>query len=73
VCTADPGFDVDVTVTSDVETLYQVWVGTTPLKGALRAGRLRFDGASALVRRMPDALQLSPVAPMVTAAAASAG
>jgi hypothetical protein len=33
---------------------------------ALKSGKLEFDGPSALVRRMPEVLQLSPVAEMVS-------
>jgi putative sterol carrier protein len=62
VCHADPGFDVDVTITADVETLHRVWLGREPLSHALRAGRLAFDGPRALTRRMPDALQLAEIA-----------
>jgi DNA-binding HxlR family transcriptional regulator/putative sterol carrier protein len=68
VCVADPGFDVDVTITADVKTLYQVWLGRLPLRDALRDGRLRFDGPPAIVRRMPTVLRLSPVADIVRAA-----
>jgi len=68
VCLSDPGYEVDVTITSDVSTLYQVWLGHLAIKRALRDGRLVFDGPSALVRRMPAVLQLSPVAETVRAA-----
>jgi DNA-binding HxlR family transcriptional regulator len=67
VCLIDPGFDVDVTITADVGSLYEVWLGHLPLKQAIRAGRLEFSGAPALIRRMPAILQLSPVAPVVAA------
>lgn len=68
VCTYDPGFDVDVTVVSDLPTLYQVWLGQLDLRAALRDGRVAVHGTPALVRRMPDVLQLSPVASIVAAA-----
>ena len=67
VCTADPGFEVDVTIISDLSSLYQVWLGRLPVKSALRAGRLEFVGPSTLTRRMPAVLQMSPVAPLVGA------
>lgn len=70
VCLADPGFEVDVTITSDVGTLYQVWVGRLPVKDAVRSGRLRFAGPGALTRRMPAVLQRSPIAEIVSAARA---
>lgn len=67
VCLVDPGYEVDVAMVSDVSTLYRVWLGRTPLRDAIRAGSITFEGPAALVRRMPDVLQLSPVAEMVRA------
>jgi DNA-binding HxlR family transcriptional regulator len=67
VCLADPGYEVDVAMVSDVATLYRVWLGRTPLRDAIRAGSITFEGPSALVRRMPEVMQLSPVAEMVRA------
>jgi putative sterol carrier protein len=65
VCLSDPGFETDVTITSDVVSLNQVWAGRLSVNTALRSGRLRFDGPSALTRRMPGALRLSPFASIV--------
>ena len=58
----DPGCAVDVTVTCDVSSLLQVWQGRLPLREALRSGRVEFSGPTALVRRMPALLLLSPFA-----------
>ncbi len=66
VCLADPGFDVDVTITSDLSTLYQVWLGRLALPAALRTGRVELAGPRALTRRMSAVLQLSPVASLVS-------
>jgi DNA-binding HxlR family transcriptional regulator len=68
VCLSDPGFEVDVTITADVDALQQVWLGRLPLRDAVRDGRIEFQGPSALTRRMPRVLRLSPVAPLVRAA-----
>lgn len=68
VCMTDPGFEVDVTIRSDVATLYQVWLGRLPLRDALRSGRLGFEGPAALTRRMPSVLCLSPIAGVVKSA-----
>jgi len=65
VCLTDPGFEVDVTITSDLSTLYQVWMGRLPLRQAMRDDRLSFIGATALTRRMPAVFQLSPIAETV--------
>jgi DNA-binding HxlR family transcriptional regulator len=73
VCLVDPGFDVDVTITSDVASLYQVWLGRLKVNDAIRSGRLEFSGPSALTRRMPSVLQLSPVASIVEAVTTARG
>lgn len=68
VCTSDPGYPVDLTIVSDVSSLYQVWLGRLPIAAALRSRRIIFDGPAALRRVMPDVLTLSPAAPLVVAA-----
>ncbi|MET0661527.1 MAG: winged helix-turn-helix transcriptional regulator [Ilumatobacteraceae bacterium] len=68
MCHTDPGYPVDVTISSDVSSLYQVWLGRVPLAAALRSGRLRFEGPASIRRVMPDVLKLSPAAPLVAAA-----
>jgi DNA-binding HxlR family transcriptional regulator/putative sterol carrier protein len=68
VCLSDPGYNVDVTVRSDLSTLYQVWLGRLPVKAAVKEGRLSFDGDRALTRRMPTVFCLSPIAETVAAA-----
>ncbi len=68
VCHVDPGFETDVTITSDVASLYQVWLGRLPVADAVRSGRLSFTGPSALTRRMPSVFRLSPVAEAVRSA-----
>lgn len=67
VCMTDPGFPVDVTISSDVASLYAVWLGRLPLTAALRSGRVHLDGSTAVTRRLDEVLQLSPVAPFVAA------
>jgi DNA-binding HxlR family transcriptional regulator len=68
VCKFDPGFGVDATVETDVRTMYLVWMGKHDLRAALRAGDVTIHGSPAVTKRLPQALQLSPVAPFVTAA-----
>ncbi|MEV5833039.1 helix-turn-helix domain-containing protein [Nocardia sp. NPDC052112] len=62
VCDADSGYQVDVTISSDVESLYQVWLGRIPRSHAMCTGRAEFAGRTALTRRIPSVLQLSLVA-----------
>jgi len=71
VCMADPGFPVDVTISSDVASLYAVWLGRLPLPVALRSGRVRVEGPTAVTRRIDEVLALSPVAPFVAATRAT--
>ena len=70
VCVTDPGFSVDAVVRTDLRTMYNVWLGRQELLGAVRDGDIEIDGAPAVVRRLPDWLQLSPVAAIVRDAAA---
>ena len=69
VCMADPGYPVDLTISSDVASLYAVWLGRMPLPVALRAGRVTVQGPSAVTRHLGEVLQLSQVAPFVAASA----
>jgi DNA-binding HxlR family transcriptional regulator len=50
VCVRDPGKDVDIYFTTDLRTMIQVWVGDTPYKTAIRDGKLKLVGPSALTR-----------------------
>jgi DNA-binding HxlR family transcriptional regulator len=69
VCMADPGYPVDLTISSDVASLYAVWLGHMPLPVALRAGRVTVQGPTTVTRRLDEVLQLSPVARFVAATA----
>lgn len=67
ICLHDPGFGVDATVRTDLSTMYQVWLGKLPLRRAVEDGRLELHGSPAIVRRLPAALDLSPIADVVAA------
>jgi len=71
VCLTDPGFEVDVVVTSDLDTMHQVWLGRTPLADALKDESIQLDGTPALVRSFSRWFQLSPIAYAVRAASTS--
>lgn len=58
VCDHDPGFDVDVFVRCDLPLLYRIWYHQQSIASAVKSGQLRFEGAPALVRRMPKVLDL---------------
>ena len=65
LCFTDPGFDVDVTLESPLGVLYQIWLGALalPRRGAQRPGHAHAAAREA-VRRLPDALKLSPARPV---------
>ena len=62
-----PGFGIDATIESDLPTMYKVWLGRMPLRAALKEGLVEFSGTAAVVRRLPAALELSPIAGAVAA------
>jgi DNA-binding HxlR family transcriptional regulator len=68
VCYADPGFDVDALLRSDLATLYRMWEGEIELLDAVKAGSIELTGPRWITRGLPRWLQLSPVAPYVRAA-----
>jgi DNA-binding HxlR family transcriptional regulator len=70
VCYADPGFEIDAVLRSDLATLYRMWEGEIDLLDAVRAGSIELSGPRWIVRGLPRWLQLSPVAPIVRAARA---
>jgi DNA-binding HxlR family transcriptional regulator len=59
VCYTNPGFEVDLTVDTDVRTLTEVWVGKRPLRQCIRERSVQLDGDKALKQAFPDWLQLS--------------
>jgi DNA-binding HxlR family transcriptional regulator len=65
VCLTDPGYSIDVTVTSDLSSMYQVWLGRIPLLDAVRNRQVVFEGEKSLTRRMPSVFQLSIISEMV--------
>ncbi|OJU88798.1 MAG: transcriptional regulator [Burkholderiales bacterium 66-5] len=45
LCTVDPGFDVDLYVSTDLRTLTEVWLGYSSWQRAMDSGALRLTGA----------------------------
>jgi len=71
ICMHDPGFGIDATVQTDLSTMYKVWLGKLPLRSAMREGSVEIHGTSAIVRRLPATLELSPIAGVVASATSS--
>jgi len=65
VCLHDPGFETDVYVVSDADTLYRVYLGKCDLRQALRAGLVTLSGPAGLVRAFPRWFRWSDFAPTV--------
>jgi DNA-binding HxlR family transcriptional regulator len=62
LCSVDPGFDVDLYVSTDLRTMTQVWMGYITLAQAKRDGRLTTTGDRQLETTMKSWLSLSPFA-----------
>ncbi|MBZ0114530.1 MAG: hypothetical protein K8J08_18850, partial [Thermoanaerobaculia bacterium] len=63
MCLKDPDLDVDLLITADLRLFVESWRGFRDLRGEIERGRIRVLGADDLVRRFPDWLLLSSLAP----------
>ncbi len=61
-CITDPGYDVDVFVTTDSRTITWVWYGDIALGSALADGSLDLHGARSLCRAFPSWLLFNELA-----------
>jgi len=59
VCDIDPGYEVTVTVTTDLRTMVRIWRGDLGWSRALRAGALEVRGPETLRRAVPEWFTLS--------------
>lgn len=59
LCKIDPGFDVDLYVSTDLRTMTAIWMGYTTVEDEARGGRLRLTGDETLRTAMPRWLGLS--------------
>lgn len=62
VCLKPPGFETDLTVTTSVRILAEIWRGLRPLGPEISAGRVLVEGESRLRRAFPGTLRLSAFA-----------
>ncbi|MGC9368756.1 MAG: winged helix-turn-helix transcriptional regulator [Paracoccaceae bacterium] len=60
LCLSDPGFEVDLYVTTDLRTMTEVWMGLTTVKAA--GDRFQFDGQREIASNIQTWLGLSPFA-----------
>ena len=64
LCSVDPGFDVDLYVSTGLRTMTEVWMGYTSVDRAREDGRLMITGNRQLERDLRSWLKLSPFAPV---------
>ena len=62
LCSVDPGFDVDLHVTTDLHTMTAVWMGFDTVRASVGAKRMTLMGDRDLANRMQSWLGLSPFA-----------
>jgi len=62
LCSIDPGFDIDLYVSSDLKTMTSIWMGLDTVRNALSSNRLLLTGDKKLARNMQTWLGLSPFA-----------
>jgi DNA-binding HxlR family transcriptional regulator len=81
LCPTDPGFSVDLCVTTDIRTMIAIWFGKLSWDAAVRCGQVEVSGPRFLRNRLRDWFLLSPIrmpneaeadGHLVTAAKASA-
>ena len=59
LCLVDPGFDVDLYVSTDLRTMTEIWLGYTAIKPASEGGRFALTGNSKLAADLRGWLKLS--------------
>jgi DNA-binding HxlR family transcriptional regulator len=60
LCNVDPGFDVDLYVSSDLRTMTAIWMGLDTVRAARTNDRLMLTGDAGLAADMQTWLGLSP-------------
>jgi len=63
LCNFDPGYELDLLVTTSLRTMTSIWMGLTTVKEEAIKGRLSLDGDPVLARNMQQWLGLSMFAP----------
>ncbi len=62
LCSVDPGFDVDLYLSTDLRTMTEIWMGYTPIARAKEEGRLALTGNKRLEANLGSWLKLSTFA-----------
>jgi hypothetical protein len=61
-CWVDPGFDIDLYISTDLRTMTKIWMGCTTIAQAKEQGSLVVTGSKELERNLGSWLTLSPFA-----------
>src|SRR5438874_3280959 len=61
LCPKDPGFPVDLYVTTDIRTMIAIWFGKLAWDAAVRSGRVEVIGERQLRERLGSWFLLSPI------------
>lgn len=61
LCPTDPGFPVDVYITTDIRTMVHVWVGKLALSKAISSERMEVLGPRQLCQRLGSWFLYSPI------------
>ena len=67
LCLIHPGFEIDILVTADLSTFFQVWLGRIRLAEASRDGRVEIEAIPSLAEAFPNWFGYSPAAGAVRA------
>lgn len=62
LCLLDPGFEVDLYVSTDLRTMTEIWLGYTGVGAAFENGRILLTGSSSLCANLRAWLKLSTFA-----------
>jgi len=62
LCWSDPGFDVDLFVTTDIKTMTAIWMGVDTVSNAIKENTLELVGSTSIASSMQSWLGLSPFA-----------
>jgi len=61
LCPTDPGFPIDLYITTDIRTMIHVWVGKLSLESAVRSDKIEIIGPRSLRSRLRSWLLMSPI------------
>lgn len=65
ICLTNPGFDLDVLVTADLSTFFQIWLGRMEYYEAVQIGKVEIDAIPAYTKAFPTWFAYSLAAPAV--------